>query len=144
MRYSKVNKFVYLIRLEKGEEVIDSITKFCEKLNISNASFIGLGSVENPVLAHYNVNIKKYSEKELKGIFELTNITGNVAVFEKKPLVHSHVTLSNEKMQAWGGHLVKGAVSATVEVILQVLDAACEKKQDDAIGLKLWDLPQEF
>lgn len=144
MTYGSIGSNYYLIRLKKGEEVIGSIQKFCSSQNIDNAYFSGLGSIENPTLAHYLVTTKKYSEKVINGVFELLNITGNVALFEDAPLVHAHCTISDEEMETKGGHLVKATVSATVEVNLRVLDSVFEKSNNEEIGLKLFDLPERL
>lgn len=140
MYYSKVASNKYLIRLVKGEEINGSIKKFCEKLKINNAEIVGLGSIKNPTLAHYRVDTKKYKEKVLKGIFELTSLIGTVALFEKEPLIHTHITISDEKMRSFGGHLVNGCVSATGEIILTTFESSHTKSHDKEIGLKLWDL----
>ena len=144
MRYGEIGSNYYLLRLEKGEEVVSTLQKFCSKEQIDNAYFSGLGSIENPTLAHYLVTTKKYTEKEVAGIFELLNITGNIALFENTMLVHAHCTISDEGMNTKGGHLVKAAVSATVEIHLRVLDSVFEKKINDEIGLKLFDLPEKL
>lgn len=141
MKYSQSSDNTYTIRLEKGEEVNASIKSFCKTKQISNCYFVGVGSVENPTLAHYRVNTKKYSEKNLQGIFEVINITGNVGIFENEPLVHSHISLSDDSMQACGGHLVETAVSATLELFVTVLNSKHTKSFNEEIGLKLWDLP---
>jgi len=144
MYYSKADSNKYLIRLLRGEEINEEVKKFCEKLNIKNACVCGIGSIENPTLAHYRVDTKEYKEKKFKGIFELTSLIGTVAVFEDKLLVHVHVTLSDEEMKAFGGHLVKGEVSATVELIITVFNSNHTKSYDKAIGLKLWDLHERM
>ncbi len=134
----------YLLRLVKGEKVIDSLSKFCEKNNIKNTVISGIGSIDSPTLAHYSVKTKKYSEKKLNGIFELTNLTGNVAQYEGKSLVHVHISLSDSSMHAFGGHLVETEVSATVEIILLDLKINYVKTFSQEIGLKLWDLPERL
>jgi len=65
-------------------------------------------------------------------------------VREQKPLVHPHISISNEQMEVFGGHLMTGKVSATVELVLQNLGSSYAKKMDEEIGLKLWDLPQSL
>lgn len=144
MFYGNIGSNYVLLRLEKGEEVISSLTKFCKSQRIDNAYFSGLGSIENPTLAHYKVSTKKYSEKKIEGIFELLTITGNVALFNDEPLIHSHVIISDEEMQTRGGHLVSATVSATVEIHLRILDSVYTKSQDEEIGLKLFDLPEKL
>jgi len=139
MIFGKINDTKYLLRLERGEEVISAIQSFCEEKQIVNAGISGIGSVDDPTLAHYRVDTKKYSEKQLTGIFEVTSLLGSIALYEKKPLLHLHITLGDENMHAFAGHLVKGIVSATLEVIITVFPSTFEKKYSEEIGLKLYE-----
>lgn len=150
MKFGKLSENNFLIRLERGEDVLSKLAGFCIKQSISNASIIGLGSVEDVALAHYSVDpstssgqAKKYSERSMNGIFEVCNLTGTVGIFDNKPLVHIHVTLSDDKMQAYGGHLVKALVSATLEVTINSYPSSFVKVQNEEIGLKLFELPRE-
>ncbi|HWY79171.1 MAG TPA: hypothetical protein VNW29_02330 [Candidatus Sulfotelmatobacter sp.] len=52
-------------------------------------SIAGIGSVDDPILAHYRVDTKKYSEKQLTGIFETASLLGTVAMYEEKIVVAS-------------------------------------------------------
>ena len=132
-----------MLRLERGEDIHEQLTTFCNDQQIINATITGIGSIENPTLAHYFVDTKKYSEKELPGVFEVTGLLGNVALFEEKPLLHLHITISDEQMRALAGHLVRGTVSATLEIHLISYPSAYEKKHDEEIGLNLFDLPEK-
>jgi predicted DNA-binding protein with PD1-like motif len=140
MKVGKLNQTAYLLRLEKGEEVITTLKSFLQEQKIDNAKFEGIGSIENPTLAHYRVDSKKYSEKRVEGIFEVTAFLGNVALFEQEPLIHAHITLGDEEMHTFSGHLVEGTVSATLEVVITTFPTNYEKTFDEEIGLKLWQL----
>ena len=144
MHYSKTGHNTFIIRLVMGEKVMDSIKRFCKAKRIFNAYFIGLGSVEGPIMAHYRVDEKKYKERRMKGIFELTGMIGDVALFEKEPLVHAHINISDEHMRAFGGHLVEAKTSATVEIILTAMKSRKTKKYSEEIGLKLFQLSEEL
>ena len=142
MTFGKVAGDQYLIRFEKGEEILPSLKTFCKRYNITNATVSGIGSLENPTLAHYRVDNKKYSEKKFEGVYEVVSLLGNIALFEKNPLPHIHVTLSDEEMHVIAGHLIQGTVSATLEMTLNDLPTMHRKKHDEEIGLNLWDLPE--
>jgi uncharacterized protein len=137
---AKLDNTNYLIRLERGEEIVSTIKNFCKENNISNGSFSGIGSLENPTLAHYRVDSKKYSEKKFEGIFEVTGLLGNIAGLNDDIVLHPHISLSDEQMQTYGGHLVNAQVSATMEIIITVFPTHYEKKQSKEIGLNLWKL----
>lgn len=144
MYYSSLKNKMFLVRLEKGEKVNSSIKKFCEKLGIGNIAFIGLGAVENPTVAQYQIDKRKYKQKTLKGMFEALSFVGDVAVFEGHPLVHGHISLSDEQMRAFGGHLVEATVSATFEIIIQDLGSKKVKRYDEETGLKLFKLDKRM
>jgi predicted DNA-binding protein with PD1-like motif len=143
MVFGKLDERTYLIRLSRGEDVHEKIKTFCKEQGITNALVSALGSLENPTLAHYRMDNKKYSEKKLEGIFELTNLTGNIGILDDDLILHFHVTIANEEMQAFGGHLVQGNASATLELTLTVYPTTFEKKMDEEVGLKLWQLPEQ-
>ncbi|MBA3724415.1 MAG: DNA-binding protein [Candidatus Levybacteria bacterium] len=143
MTFGRIQDNQFILRLERGEEVLSVLKIFCQDHRIKNASVSGIGSIESPTLAHYTVDTKKYSEKELVGVYEVTALLGTVALFEKQPLLHLHITLGDESMQAFAGHLVSGTVSATLEVIITVLPSAFEKEHDEEIGLKLYTFPKQ-
>lgn len=144
MTYGKLAETQYLLRFEKGEEIGSVLKTFCAEKQIKNASLSGIGSIEQPVLAHYRVDTKKYSEKTFEGIFEVTSLLGTVGLVDGVPQPHMHVNLSDESMSAFGGHLVKGIVSATLEVTLTDYPSEFAKKHSEEIGLNLYELPENL
>lgn len=141
MKTAKSGHNTVIIRLEPGDEIIGAIETACAQENWENAVVHGIGSVENPLLAHYRLDHKKFTQKKLSGIYEITGLQGNIAPFKGKPLVHIHVSVSNAEMQAFGGHLVEGYCSATAELIIERLDSNFQKIDNPVIGLKTWELP---
>jgi predicted DNA-binding protein with PD1-like motif len=129
------------VRLEKGENLLESIEQIAKAHSITNAAISGIGSIENPTLAHYTVTTKKYLEKSFTGIYEIISLLGNISYVDQKPLVHTHCTISDEEMHGFAGHLVSGTVSATMEIIITIFPTTFGKKMDEEIGLKLLDLP---
>jgi predicted DNA-binding protein with PD1-like motif len=88
MRYSRFDAKSFVIRIEKEEEVISALQSFCKEKRIGNAFFWGIGSVADPILAHYNPRTKKYTEKKLTGIFELISLHGNACWYDNDILIH--------------------------------------------------------
>jgi uncharacterized protein len=144
MTFGKLDDKTYLIRLSKGEDVLETIKAFCNEHEIKNALVSALGSLENPTLAHYRMDTKKYSEKKLDGVFELTNLTGNIGILNDDIVLHFHVTIADVDMQAFGGHLVQGNASATIELTLTTYPTTYSKRFNEEVGLKLWELPEEI
>lgn len=138
MKEKKINNDRWVIRLEKGEKIVEKLKEFCKVNSLSGGFFFGLGAVEYVVLAHYDLGKKKYSKLKFDKPLELLNITGSVGI-GKELIIHTHVTLSDNKMHAFGGHLVEAVVSGTLEIYFIKLPAL-RKKHDSQTGLNLFDL----
>ena len=103
MNFKKI-KDTYFIKLERGEKIIESLKNFCKK-KVRCGYFIGIGALDEAELAHYLVEIKKYTSKIFKQPLEITNLTGNITTMDKEVYLHCHITLSDEEMKVIAGHL---------------------------------------
>jgi len=130
----------YVLRLERGDKIMQSIKGFCVKNNISLAYFSGLGALDEVELGQYIFENKEYTSKKFGEPLEIANIIGNVTTMDNETYLHCHITLSNKEMKAFGGHLVEGKISATCEIFLVVLGDSIGRKYDDFIGLNLMDI----
>ncbi len=133
----------YILHLELGEDIHNTIQQFCIAHHIANATIEGIGSVQNPTLAHYSIETKQFIDRDLPGIYEITSLLGNVALVDNQPFAHLHATVSDPKMNVLGGHLVRGECSATLELIIHTFPSRHAKTHDDTIGLKVWDFKTE-
>lgn len=131
---------VYLMRLDPNEDILETLQQWCQRQNIVNGLVHGIGSVESPMLAHYRRDTKRFTQKRLSGIFEIISLEGNIGQVDGgQPLVHVHVTVANEHLSAYGGHLVSGACSATAELVIRPLPTQFRKNYEESVGLKVWD-----
>lgn len=132
----------YVLRLERGEEIIDSLKTLVEKEEIKGGSFYGLGAVRDVSLGYFDVEKKEYNEKSFDQEFELTSLVGDVSFLDEKIIVHAHVTLADQDFKAFAGHLNQAKVTATVEIILRPIDGRLRRMPDPVIGLNLLDLKE--
>tara|TARA_Y100000310_G_scaffold18735_2_gene18364 strand:- start:8453 stop:8872 length:420 start_codon:yes stop_codon:yes gene_type:complete len=139
MKSKKINNKL-LIRLEKGEKIIETLTKFCKDNNINSGYLFAIGAISKAELAHYNLDNKEYSSKTFNEQLEVCSLTGNIAYVEKELFLHIHIVLADNKMQTYAGHLKEGVVSATLEVILTLWDEKIERKHSEEIGLNLLEI----
>ncbi len=138
MRLKKYRNF-YVLRLEKGEEIIGVIAQFAEKTKLKGGFIYGLGVGEKLTLGYFDARKRAYIKKQFKHEYEFTSFVGNVSYFEKKPVIHIHVTITDSKFHAFGGHLFKGYVPATLEIIVLGLHYL-KRFSDKHTGLKLLSL----
>ncbi|GAA0815289.1 PPC domain-containing DNA-binding protein [Clostridium tertium] len=126
-----------VLRLEKGEEVIESIKKVCEEQKIIAGSISGLGATNHVVVGLFKPNEKKYYSTIHEDDFEITNITGNISEMNDEVYLHIHGTFANLEGRCIGGHLNKAIISATAEIIIYRINGSIGRKFDENIGLNL-------
>jgi uncharacterized protein len=140
MKSKKIND-TFIVRLDKGEKIIESINKFCYENNVKCGYFSGIGALDEAELAHYIVKNKKYTSQLYKQPLEIVNLTGNITTMNNEIYIHCHACLSDVNMEAIAGHLKEGRIGATAEIFLVKLDGAIDRKHDESIGLNLMDWP---
>ena len=129
------NKVV--VRIDKGEEIIEKMLDVCRKENIKLANVNALGAVGEFEVGVFKVTEKKYYSNIHKGDFEIVSLTGSITTKEDKLYHHIHMSVGNNENKVYGGHLNYAKVSATCEMIIDILDGKVERKFDEEIGLNL-------
>ena len=129
----------YVLRFDRGDEVLSLLKQYCGQEKITSAFFHGLGACSYLKLAYYNLETKKYQEQEYNLDLEIAGINGNIAAFENDLIVHMHGTFAGETMKAIAGHVVSMKTSGTCEIFLTKFDQSMTRKFDPETGLKLLD-----
>ena len=130
----------YVIRLERGEEIVTSLKELCRKENIQLGMITGLGAVGDVEIGYFETETKKYHSKKITGDLEILNLNGNITMMNKEVYLHLHITIANEELQAFGGHLNSAHISATGEIIIDVMEGHVDREFNDDIGLNLLTL----
>ena len=141
MEYMKFDD-AYVVRLDRGEEIVESLTKICDREKITLATIEGIGAADHAVIGLYNVGEQVYHKTELNGPMEITALTGNVSTMDGKTYLHIHINLCDEKMNVKGGHLNECRISATAEITIRTVNGKVERFYDkDGVGLNLYQFP---
>lgn len=130
-----------VFRLLENDDLIEAIKKKAEESNIKAGAFILIGSIKQAVLGYYKDG--EYKNTLLEGPLEVASCMGNVALDEKgEVVVHAHVVVTNEKSEAFGGHLMKDSpVGATAElVIIEATEINMQRIFDEKTKLRLLKL----
>lgn len=130
----------YLVVLDRGDEVIGSLTFFAEQQKIRSGSLSGIGAVEKTTLAYYDLDVKQYLTREFLDRMELVSLNGNYAFLNGKPFVHCHAVISGRDYAACAGHLMKATISATGEIQVFVTPNEISRGLDVVTGLHLIQL----
>lgn len=138
MEYKKFNND-YVVRLNRGEEVISSLKQLCQKEKINLAEVTGLGASDLVEIGVFNVNTKEYKTKIFEGMLEITSLIGNVTRKDGEVYLHLHINFGDENGDVKGGHLVQSRISATSEIIVRKIDGEVGRKLSEEIGLNLFN-----
>ena len=130
----------YVIRIDRGEEIITSLTEFCRKEHITLGMVNALGAADHALIGLYDVKEHQYHKHSFDEPMEITSLMGSISTKEGEPYLHLHISLCREDMSVIGGHLNECRVSATCEMFVRKLDGVVERKLDeDVTGLNLYE-----
>ncbi len=128
----------YVVRLEKGEEVVESIKTLCQEEGIKLGIISGIGAANKAVIGLFETSTKEYHSKELTGDMEITSLVGNISQMGGEVYLHIHINLADEKNNVFGGHLTSAVISATGEIFIDVVEGAVDRQFSEEIGLNLF------
>lgn len=128
-----------LIKLSRGEDALVTLNTFFATAGIENASFTGIGAVDELRCGYYDLEKREYFFKDYTGLYEVVSMSGNVILKENKPFIHVHAVFTDEQNHAFGGHVDKMRVGVTLEIVLSVFSTSLSRAYDEETGLFLID-----
>ncbi len=128
----------YVIRMDKGEEIVKTLEEFCKKEEVELGWVKGIGAVNKATIGLFHIDTKEYHSTELRGDFEITSLLGNISTMEGEVYLHLHINLSDSQYKTYGGHLSSAVISATGELIVEVIQGSVDRSFNEEIGLNLY------
>ncbi|MGI6486518.1 MAG: DNA-binding protein [Thermoanaerobacterales bacterium] len=137
MEYKKFgNK--YVMRIDKGEEIVDTLKKFCQDEKIKLGFVNGIGAVNKVRVGLFDTKSKQYNSAQLEGDYEITSLLGNISTKDGEVYLHLHINLSDANYNTRGGHLNSAVISGTGEIIIETIEGSVERQFSEEIGLNLY------
>ena len=130
MEYKRFGNKI-IVRIDKDEEILEQVKKLALKENIRLAAVQALGATNSFTVGVYNVAEKQYYANSFSGSFEIVSLNGAF-------YTHLHMSAGNDKGEVFGGHLNRAVVSATCEMVVDVLDGTVDRQYDPVTGLNLF------
>ena len=137
MEYRKFDN-VIIARIDKGEEILEQLKAIAINENIKLASINALGAINDFTIGVYKTDEKKYYSNSFKGYYEIVSLTGTINTMDGEYYAHLHMSVGNEKGEAFGGHLNRAVVSATCEMVITVIDGKVDRVYDEETGLNVF------
>ncbi len=136
MEYGRFGDTV-LLRIDRGEEIIETVKKVAEKERIRLASVEALGAVDDFTVGVYDVAAKRYGSRTFTGAFEIVSLVGTITEKDGAFYQHLHMSAGNKNCEVFGGHLNRAVVSVTCEMVIHVLSGAVDRAPDPETGINL-------
>lgn len=140
MEYQKFGD-TYLVRLDRGEEILEQVETLARKERIALASVHVLGAVDHFTVGVYDTEKQMYKANEFAGAFEIVSLVGTIDQKDGQFYAHLHMSAGDDQGRVFGGHLNRARISATCEMAVRELPGRVDRKKDPETGLNLWEFP---
>ena len=127
-----------VVRIDRGEEILDQVKELARRENITLASVTALGATNDFTVGVYKVEEQRYYANEFRGNFEIVSLTGTINTMDGAFYTHLHMSAGNDKGQVFGGHLNRAVVSATCEMVVEIIPGTVDRAHDPDTGLNLF------
>lgn len=139
MKYQRFEQTI-IVRMDKGEDIVEQVKNVALKEKIKLTSISALGAINEFTVGVFKTKEKKYYANEFKGDFEIVSLTGTINTMNDEYYSHMHLSAGNDQGQVFGGHLNKAIVSATCEMVIQIINGEVDRYFDEEVGLNLLKL----
>src|SRR3954469_19488841 len=129
----------YAVIFYQGDEAFSGLLEFAEKYDVTSAHFTAIGALNGATLGWFDPQRKMYKKIPIQGQVEVIGMSGDIALYQGKPLVHTHMIVGTSDGTTRGGHVLEAHVSPTLEVMVTVDPVTMQKRFDPETDLTLID-----
>src|ERR1700723_3451876 len=129
----------YAVIFYQGDEAFSGLLEFAEKYHVTSAHFTAIGALDGATLGWFDPQRKMYKKIPIQGQHEVIGMSGDIALYKGKPVVHTHMVVAGPVGTTQGGHVLEAYESPTLEVMVTVDPATMQKRFDPATDLTLID-----
>ena len=132
---SKKEGNLIFIRLFTDEDLCDELKQVCQQYKVKSVVVLsGIGQMKNFELGYFKEK-GDYTPQMFRSVYELLSLSGNISNQEGEYYFHIHAILGDEKKKVVGGHLLRGKVESTSEIVLLMTDLRMSRRIDEITGL---------
>jgi predicted DNA-binding protein with PD1-like motif len=129
----------YAVIFYQGDEAFSGLLEFAQKYHVTSAHFTAIGAVNGATLGWFDPQRKMYKKIPINGQHEVIGMSGDIALYQGKPVVHTHMVVGASDGTTRAGHVLAAYVSPTLEVMVTVDPVAMQKRFDPETDLTLID-----
>ena len=129
---------ILVVRIDKNEDIIEQVRRVAEQEQIKLASVRALGAVDDFTVGVFDTKTKTYASNRFQGAFEIVSLTGTISTMDGAFYLHLHMSAGDSTGSVFGGHLNRANVSATCEMVIQIIPGKVDRAFSEEIGLNLF------
>src|SRR5450432_1042389 len=129
----------YEVIFYRGDEAFSGLVEFAERYHVTSAHFTAIGALNGALLGWFDPARKMYKKIPINGQQEAIGMSGDIALYQGKPIVHTHMVVGGPDGTTHGGHVLEAYVSPTLEVMVTVDPVTMQKRFDPETDLTLID-----
>jgi uncharacterized protein len=130
-----------VVIMDRGDEAVAALTQAVREHGIMAAQVTAVGGFRSADLAFFDPDEHDYDTIPVGEQVEVLNLVGDVAEKDGEAMPHLHTVLGRRDGSTIGGHLMRGDVWPTLEVIVTEVPAELAKKTDPQTGVATIRLP---
>ena len=131
---------IFAVVFDPDDEVVEGLTSFAKSEKISGAQIVAIGALRELTCGYFDWEKKDYRHIQVREQVEVLSLAGNFGLKDGHPKLHAHIVVGRSDGTTRGGHLIKGYVRPTLEVVVTETPEYLRRRMDDETGLALIDL----
>src|SRR3984893_587832 len=129
----------YAVIFYQGDEAFSGLLEFADKYHVTSAHFTAIGALNRATLGWFDPQREMYKKIPINGQHEVIEMSGDIALYQGKPVVHTHMVVGSPDGTTRAGHVLAAYVSPTLEVMVTVDPVTMQKRFDPVTDLTLID-----
>ena len=127
MEYRRFGNTI-IARIDQGEDVLEKMKRIAMLEDVKLASVSALGTFSSMTVGIYDLEKRQFMGNDFEGMFEIVSFTGTI-----------HAAAADAKGNVYGGHLSRGIIGATCEMVITVIDGVVDRVKDEETGLNIFN-----
>ncbi len=126
-------------RIDMGEDFLEKLCRIALLEDVKLAEVSALGTFIYMNVGLYDLEKKQFMGNDFEGMYEIVSLTGTISTMDGQYYGHIHVSAADQDGHVFGGHLSKGVIGATCEMVITVINGSVDRVKDEETGLNLFD-----
>lgn len=127
----------FAVVFDPDDEAMAGLLGFAKHEHLSASHLTAIGAFERAILGYYDLDAKEYAKIPVEEQVEVLSLVGDITLDGDEPKVHAHVVAGRRDGSTCGGHLLKGWVRPTLEVMIVESPVNLQRQYDERSGLAL-------